>query len=227
MSKNKKFSLLDTNNKSVSFKKNRILQIIAAVYMTVFVIFSINPVNTFNWWYESIIPLAVIFLLAFLYKRNRFSNFAYFCILIVLVLHAVGSHYTYAACPVGIWVSHYFGLVRNDFDRVVSFSYGLMISIPVLESIYRRMRIRYIGACILAVAIILVGAALYELFEAFSAMLLSTGYEEVFLGLQGDLWDSQKDMAFAVLGSSVSMSLCILLRLNKNHKIHMVRYQNN
>jgi Predicted membrane protein len=223
----KKFSLLDTNKKPVPFKKNRVLQAMMAVYIIVFIILSIRPVNILEWWYESIVPIMAILLLSFFYKNNRLSNTAYFCILTVLVLHAVGSHYTYTACPVGIWISRFLGTHRNDFDRLVNFSFGLLISIPVLESIYQRIRIRYIGACILAVVIILAAAALYEMLEMFSAMILSTGFREVFLAFQGDSWDPQKDMVFATLGSVISMSTCIILRLNKNHKIHMVRYRNN
>ena len=79
----------------------------------------------------------------------------------------------------------------------------------------------------LSVVIILAGAAMYELFQMFSTMILSDGRIEAFLGFQGDLWDSQKDMALAALGAFISMSTCIILRINKNHKIYMVKCRKN
>lgn len=223
----KKISLLDTSKNQVPFSKNRALHTIMAAYAIVFIILSIKPVNTFEWWYESIVPLTVIILLGLLYSKNRLTNTAYLCILTVLVLHAVGAHYTYTACPIGMWMSRIFGFNRNHFDRIVNFFFGLLISIPVLESIYYRIRIRYIGACMLSVVIILAASAFYELFQMFSTMILSDGRMEIFLGIQGDLWDTQKDMAFVVLGAFMSMSTCIIFRINKNHKIHMVRYRKN
>ncbi len=223
----KKFSLLDTRKNQIPFKKNRILHIMMAAYFIVFIILSIKPVNTFEWWYESIIPIIVIVMLGFLYTKNRLTNTAYFCILTVLFLHAIGAHYTYTACPVGSWFSRLFGMHRNHFDRIVNFFFGLLISIPILESIYYRLRIRYIGACMLSVVIILAAGSFYEVFQMFSTMILSEGRTEIFLGFQGDLWDSQKDMALAALGSFISMSTCIILRINKNHKIYMVKCRNN
>ncbi|EPR13679.1 DUF2238 domain-containing protein [Ruminiclostridium papyrosolvens] len=223
----KKFSLLDTRKNQIPFKRNHFLHAMMTTYFIVFIILSIKPVNTFEWWYESIIPLFVIVMLGFLYTKNRLTNTAYFCILTVLVLHAVGAHFTYAACPIGAWISRFLGMHRNHFDRVVNFVFGLLISIPVLESIYYRLRIRYIGACMLSVIIILAAAALYEIFELFSAMFLSEGRIEIFMGFQGDLWDCQKDMALAILGAFISMCTCIILRINKNHKIYMVKCRKN
>ncbi len=219
----KKFSLLDTRKTQVPFRKNHVLHGMIATYFIVFIILSVKPVDTFDWWYESAIPLMAIVMLGFLYTKNRLTNTAYFCIMIVLVFHAVGSHYTYASCPIGAWIGRFLGTQRNHFDRAVNFLFGLLISIPVLESIYYRLRIRYIGACMLSVVIILAVVALYEIFQMFSATILSDARIEVFLGLQGDLWDSQKDMALASLGTLISMSTCIILRINKNHKIYMVK----
>lgn len=220
----KKFSLLDARKNQIPFRKNHVLHGMMMAYFIVFIILSIKPVDKFEWWYESIIPIIAVVMLGFLYTKNRFSNWAYFCILTVLVLHAIGAHYTYAACPVGAFISRLFGVHRNYFDRLVNFVFGLLISVSVLESIYYRLRIRYIGACMLSVIIILSIAAMYELFQMFSAMLLSNGHMDVVMGYQRDLWDSQKDMALAALGSLISMSTCIILRINKNHKIYMVMY---
>ncbi len=223
----KKFSLLDTRKTQIPFRKNHVLHGMMSAYFLVFIILSIKPVDTFEWWYESIIPIIIIVMLGFLYTKNRLTNTAYFCILTVLILHAVGAHYTYAACPIGAWISRLLGMHRNHFDRVVNFVFGLLISIPVLESIYYRLRIRYIGACMLSVVIILAAAAFYEIFQLFSIMILSDIRIEAFLGFQGDLWDCQKDMALAILGAFISMSTCIILRINKNHKIYMVKCRKN
>ena len=44
----------------------------------------------------------------------------------------------------------------------------------------------------------------YELIEWWSALALCQGAYE-FLGTQGDIWDTQSDMFFALIGATVAM----------------------
>ena len=58
----------------------------------------------------------------------------------------------------------------------------------------------------LCVAICLAVSALYELVEWWSALWLGQGADD-FLGTQGDPWDTQSDMFFALIGSVVGLAL--------------------
>ena len=55
-------------------------------------------------------------------------------------------------------------------------------------------------AAFLVVCVALAISATYELIEWASALILGQGADE-FLGTQGDPWDTQSDMFFALLGS--------------------------
>lgn len=54
------------------------------------------------------------------------------------------------------------------------------------------------------ISIVLAISAAYELFEWASAVALGQGAED-FLGTQGDPWDTQSDMFFALVGGGVAL----------------------
>ena len=61
-------------------------------------------------------------------------------------------------------------------------------------------------------------SATYELIEWWSARKLDPSAGLAFLGSQGDVWDAQKDMALAGLGSIITMTVICLVHvmLDKN-----------
>jgi putative membrane protein len=56
----------------------------------------------------------------------------------------------------------------------------------------------------LVVAVCLAFSALYELIEWMTAELQGAA-AEAFLGTQGDMWDTQKDMATALVGAVIAL----------------------
>jgi len=221
--KNKKFSLVYASKYNIAFKKDRQLHLMIVIYIVIFFILSLNPVDWFEWWFENIAAVLVVIALAGSYRKHRLTNFSYACILILLILNSIGAHYTYSFCPIGNWLKGYLGLKRNNFDRLVSFIFGLLISLPVIEILYHRLRLKYTQACILSSLIILSICVLFELYEMYSSMILSPERAAVFLGMQGDIWDSQNDMVMELLGSLTTMGSCMFFRLKKRHKIYIVK----
>jgi putative membrane protein len=219
----KKISLVYASKHITSFKNDSPLHLMIVIYMAVFIILAVRPVERFEWWFENLISFIVVITLAGLYRKNRLTNSSYVCILILLVLHAVGAHYTYSFCPIGDWMKAFFGFKRNNFDRLVSLAFGLLSSLPMMETLYHRLRLRYIQTCLLSSVFILALFTLYELAQMYSLMILSQEQVTIFLGLQGDLWDTQNDMTLGLVGSVITMSICILHRLTKKHKIHIVK----
>ena len=126
-------------------------------------------------------------------------------LLVLLTLHAVilmiGGHYTYAQVPLGRWMQHWFGWARNDYDRIGHFAQGFVPALVAREIFIRRDVIRSRAWMFAIIVLVCLGiSAAYELLEWQTA--LATGARsDSFLGTQGDPWDTQEDMATALVGA--------------------------
>lgn len=58
------------------------------------------------------------------------------------MLHVVGSHYTHAEVPFGYDLQRWFGARRNMYDRLVHFSFGLLMAYPMREMFLRVAKTR-------------------------------------------------------------------------------------
>ncbi|MEZ0226811.1 MAG: DUF2238 domain-containing protein [Alphaproteobacteria bacterium] len=117
----------------------------------------------------------------------------------------VGAHYTYAQVPLFADLSEYFHLSRNHYDRLGHFMQGFVPAIIARELLLRRAGIRP-GRWLAAIIILscLGISAVYELLEWATAA--ATGEAaEAFLGTQGDIWDTQKDMLLALIGAVTAL----------------------
>ncbi len=113
----------------------------------------------------------------------------------------VGSHWTYAEVPAGNWVRDSFGLARNPYDRLGHLFQGFVPALLVREALLRSgWVVGARAAVVLAVAAALAFSALYELAEWGAAAAIGQA-ADAFLGTQGDPWDTQADMACALLGA--------------------------
>ena len=63
----------------------------------------------------------------------------------------------------------------------------------------------------LPISATLAQSALFELAEAVAATLVSPELGAAYLGMQGDEWDAQKDMASALLGAVLVMSVTLAM----------------
>jgi putative membrane protein len=120
-------------------------------------------------------------------------------------LHLAGAHYTYAEVPFGFWLQDALGLGRNHYDRIVHFSFGLLIAYPLREWLLRVTGVRLGWSCFLSVALVLAFSGFYEVMEGIVAMIVSPDLGMAYLGTQGDQWDAQKDTFLAFSGAVVAM----------------------
>ena len=165
---------------------------------------AVRPHDWFTWILE-VFP-AVIGAVLLLATRNRFPLTP--LLYVLLFLHAlilvVGGHYTYALVPFGFWMQDAFGFTRNHYDRIGHFAQGFVPAIVAREILIRRGVVRGKGWLFsIVVAFCLSISAAYELLE-WAVSVLSGSKGDSFLGTQGDIWDTQKDMALAFLGSIVA-----------------------
>jgi putative membrane protein len=129
----------------------------------------------------------------------------------LLFLHAliliVGGHYTYALVPAGDWVRDLVGGTRNNYDKLGHFAQGFVPAILAREVLSRRRVVNGRGWLAFVVgSIVLAFSALYELIEWAAAVALGSDAES-FLGTQGYEWDTQSDMALALVGAVVALLL--------------------
>jgi putative membrane protein len=168
---------------------------------------ALHPHDWFTWVLE-VFP-AVIGAVLLVATRRRFplTPLLYLRLFIHALILVVGGHYTYALVPFGFWLRDAFGFARNHYDRIGHFAQGFVPAIVAREILIRRGVVRGRGWLFsIVVAFCLAISAAYELLEwAVSAMSGSKG--DSFLGTQGDIWDTQKDMALALLGAIAAQLL--------------------
>ena len=198
-----------------SFRTNRVLQGLLLWLVSLWIITAVNPLFPRDWLIENLLVFIYGVLLVFTYPRFKFSNFSYALFSLFLSLHLIGAHYTYAETPFGFWLQPVFDFERNHYDRIVHFSFGLLIAYPFHEVLMRLAQVKKQWSYFLAVSMILAFSAFYEVMEAVVAMLVSPELGNAYLGTQGDEWDAQKDSFLAFSGAIIAM-LMTWLYLRKN-----------
>jgi putative membrane protein len=177
------------------------------IFSVVLIWSGIDPKDDFTWFLEVAPALAGFFLIAATYKRFPLTRLTYTLILIHCVILMVGGHYTYAEVPLFNWLRDYFDLARNNYDKVGHFAQGFVPAMIAREIFLRKNIVAGRGwQHFLTVCVCLAISAFYELIEWWVA-LLSGESAEAFLGTQGYVWDTQSDMALALLGSILSLLL--------------------
>lgn len=151
-------------------------------------------------------------ILLFTYHSFRLTPLLYSLILFHCIVLMVGGHYTYAEVPLFDTIKEIFNLERNNYDKVGHFAQGLVPAIIAREVLIRKGIVNgRVWLNVFVVSICLAFSAFYELIEWWVA--ISTGEDaEAFLGTQGYIWDTQSDMAVALLGA-----ICALIFLAKYH----------
>jgi putative membrane protein len=132
---------------------------------------------------------------------------AYWLALAHCIVLMVGGHYTYAEVPLFDWIRDALGHSRNNYDKLGHFAQGFVPAILCREVLLRLEVIRRPGWLpFLVVCFCLALSAFYELVEWWVA-LLSEEAGDAFLGTQGYVWDTQSDMAVALLGAVLALGL--------------------
>jgi putative membrane protein len=169
---------------------------------------------------------AALVALGTLPRRFRISNATFACLAAFLALHVLGARYLYSYVPYDEWsrallgfsLSERFHFQRNHFDRVVHFFFGLLWVYPVWEISHRHFRVPERFARYLAVEFVMAFSMLYELFEWGLTLVLSPKDAGAYNGQQGDIWDAQKDMSFALAGALLATVAILVGRGIRNRK---------
>ncbi len=202
------------------------LLILSILFLGEWAFLAVEPYDRKDWALENVLVLAFVICLALSYKRLPLSRISYTLIFIFLIIHEIGAHHTYAQVPYDEWFRSLFGTSlnallgweRNNFDRIVHFSYGLLLAYPIRELYFRVAEAEGFWGYFLPLDLTMSTSLLFELFEWFAAEFFGGELGVAYLGTQGDIWDAHKDMALAGLGGMVAMliTLCLNLYLQKD-----------
>jgi putative membrane protein len=182
----------------------------------VFVWSLINPHDFFTWFLEVVPVIVGLGILIFIYPRFEFTRLCLFLIWCHAIILMIGGHYTYADVPLFNWIRDTFELSRNHYDRVGHFAQGFFPAIIAREILIRNSPLvagKWLFFIVVCVCLSL--SAFYELIEWWVAAATGTA-ANAFLGTQGDVWDTQWDMCWALIGSITSQVL-----LGKTHDVFL------
>jgi len=205
----------------VTVSRGRYLLVLVGLFAVVWTVMAIAPLYRHDWMLENFLAVLFMAVLALSWRRFPLSRVSYTLIFIFLCLHEVGAHYTYAEVPYNEWTETLFGRSLNDvmgwqrnhFDRLVHFSYGLLLAYPVREVFLRIANVRGFWGYFLPLDITMSTSMMFELFEWGAATVFGGDLGMAYLGTQGDVWDAHKDMALASLGALIAMSITAAINL--------------
>lgn len=165
---------------------------------------AVHPYSAGTWVMETFPIFIAVPILILTYRRFPLTPLVYALILVHAVILMVGGHYTYARVPLGFWMERAFGFTRNNYDRIGHFAQGFVPAIIAREVLLRRTPLKSNGWLFFIVcSICLAISACYEFVEWWSAVIGGSKADD-FLGSQGDVWDTQWDMLYALIGSIVA-----------------------
>ena len=205
----------------MSLTSGRYPLLLAILFLALWIALAIEPRDRADWLLENLLAIVFAAVLVASFKRLPLSRISYSLIFLFLCLHTLGAHYTYSQVPYDAWIrallgaslNETFGWERNHFDRLVHFSYGLLLAYPIREVFLRVVDARGFWGYFLPLDVTMSTSMIFELFEWAVAERVGGDLGMAYLGTQGDVWDAHKDMALASLGAALAMSLAMAVNI--------------
>lgn len=171
------------------------------------IVSGIQPYDQGTWLMEALPVIIVLPILVMTYRKFPLTPLLYFGIFLHALVLLLGAQYSYARVPLGFEIADLLSLSRNPYDKIGHFFQGLVPAIAAREILVRHQYVAHKAMrAFLVICIVLAISAAYELIEWGAAIALGQGAVE-FLGTQGDPWDTQSDMFFALLGGITALAV--------------------
>jgi putative membrane protein len=181
----------------------------------------VAPYDRGTWLLEVAPVLVAAPVLLATWRRYPLSTLLYGLIALHALVLILGGAYTYARVPSGFWLQDVLQLGRNPYDKIGHFMQGLVPAMAAREVLLQR---GYLAsrrmASFLSVCVAMAVSAVYELVEWAAALALGQGADE-FLGTQGDPWDTQSDMLWALIGATVAVTLLLRWHDRQLRALHL------
>ncbi|MGI9481190.1 MAG: DUF2238 domain-containing protein [Hyphomicrobiales bacterium] len=189
--------------------------LLTVAYGAVWLLSAVNPHYFADWLLENMLVIAFAIVMAISWKSVCLSKTSNTLIFVFLCLHSVGAHHTYALVPYNEWSRSAFGFSfndlvgweRNNYDRVVHFSFGLLLAYPLREVLVRFANLRGGWSYLLPFFLVVVMSTAFEHIEWAAALIFGGDLGQAYLGTQGDEWDSHKDTLLASAGAFITTAL--------------------
>lgn len=182
-------------------------------FLLVWIWAAINPVFPKDWLLENYLIFFFVPVIILVGRYFKLSKVSYTLITIFLILHVIGSHYTYEHVPFGNMLQDWLGGERNMYDRIVHFSFGFLLFYPIREVFMRLVHVKGFWSYLLPIDMLGSFSAIYELLEWFAARNVDPAAGLAFLGSQGDIWDAQKDMFVALIGACLAALIIFVINM--------------
>ena len=168
---------------------------------------SIQPSDRLTWLLEVLPAIIAVLVLAYTYRTFPLTPVNYLLILCHCIILMIGGHYTYAEVPLFNDLAHVLNSTRNNYDKLGHFAQGFVPALVAREIFIRLNVLKNTRWMIFfIICFCLAFSAFYELIEWWVALLADSN-AQAFLGTQGYLWDTQSDMAWALIGAISSLVL--------------------
>ena len=191
----------------MSVPRSQVLVVASIVLVVLLALSGAQPYDRPTWALEVFPVVMALPVLWATYRRFPLTTLLYGCIFLHALVLMLGAMYTYARVPLGFDLAELLGLTRNPYDKIGHFFQGFVPALVAREILLRGHFVR--GKKMLAfvvVCVVLAISATYEFIEWGVALAMGQGADE-FLGTQGDPWDTQSDMFFALIGSVTALLL--------------------
>jgi len=185
--------------------RDSVLPVTSVIVLVALIWSGLAPFDRPTWIMETLPVMVAYPLLWFTYRQFPLTLLLYVLIAVHALILIGGGAYTYARVPIGFDLQALLDLHRNPYDKIGHFFQGLVPALVAREILIRgayvngRKMLAFIVVCI-----VLAISATYELIEWAAALAMGQGADE-FLGTQGDVWDTQEDMFFALIGAVAAL----------------------
>lgn len=187
--------------------RTRPLALASVALLALLALSGVQPYDRATWLLEVFPVIIALPVMWATYRRFPLTTLLYACIFLHAVVLMLGGAYTYARVPLGFQIANLLHLSRNPYDKIGHLFQGF---VPALAAREILMRGRYVRGrkmlAFLVVCVVMTISSAYELIEWLAAVIFGEGAYE-FLGTQGDLWDTQADMLFALIGAVTALLL--------------------
>lgn len=170
------------------------------LYLFIWIVLAIDPWYREDWLLENLLVFFSLPIIVWGERSFGFSRGAAWMLFIFFTVHAIGAHYTYSEMPWFTEFTRLFGFERNHYDRLAHFLFGFLLFLPYFElfnSFGKSRRHAYLFTFVFMFA----ASGFYEVLEWVATEATNPDLGVAFLGIQGDQWDAQKDMAMCYLGT--------------------------
>jgi len=192
------------------FKKSLVV-----IFVLLWIVLAIDPVDRGIWMLENFIVVTVFPVVLWLDKKYCFTNPAFFTLTLFVSLHLFGAHMTYEKMTYFTWFSEWFGWQRNYYDQVIHFLFGFLVFVPFFEIFYHQgytRRLSYLIAFLFISSV----SSWYEDLEWLAMVVFCEGPDCLVRITQGDEWDTQKDMVYAVIGAVIALLIHSRMKLKSS-----------